>query len=60
MDKTLLSVEETASLLKTSKRAIYMRIHRKEFSHDSFPRLGRRVLFIKENLMNFLLKERLA
>lgn len=56
MEKTFLSVNETASLLKTTKKSIYAKIHRKEFPANTIKRFGRRILFVKEELLKFILK----
>lgn len=55
MEKTFLSVDETASLLKTTRQSIYSKIHRKEFPENVIKRLGRRILFVKEELLSFIL-----
>ncbi len=55
MEKPFLSVDETAKLLRTTKKSIYAKIHRKEFPKNTFRRFGRRVLFVKEELLKFVL-----
>ena len=56
MDKTFITADDVAKILNCSRGAIYQRIHRKDFPDNTFVRFGkRRILFIKEELMNFIL-----
>lgn len=60
---TLLTVEETAEILKTTKKVIYSYVcktgsqggnKRKRFPESIYIRLGRRVLFNKEKLNEWI------
>jgi excisionase family DNA binding protein len=52
----LLTVEETAALLRTSRQAIYMLVNRQEIG--GVIRLGRRVLFSRRGLLDWLEQKR--
>ena len=49
---TLLTVDEAADLLRTSRRAIYMMIERHQL--PGVTRIGRRVLFRSADLLDWL------
>ena len=49
---TLLTVDEAADLLRTSRRAIYMMLERRQL--PGVTRIGRRVLFRSADLLDWL------
>lgn len=60
----LLSVEETAQILKSTPKSLYLYLcnsgknggmKRKRFPSNLYIRMGRKVLFIKPKLMNWLM-----
>ena len=53
---TLLTVDEAADLLRTSRRAIYMMLERRQL--PGVTRIGRRVLFRSDDLLNWLDQKR--
>ena len=53
---TLLTVDEAADLLRTSRRAIYMMLERRQL--PGVTRIGRRVLFRSADLLNWLDQKR--
>lgn len=53
---TLLTVDEAADLLRTSRRAIYMMLERRQL--PGVTRIGRRVLFRSADLLNWLDRKR--
>lgn len=53
---TLLTVDEAADLLRTSRRAIYMMLERRQL--PGVTRIGRRVLFRSTDLLNWLDQKR--
>ena len=52
----LLTVDETAELLRTSRRAIYMMLERHQL--PGVTRIGRRVLFRSADLLDWLDQKR--
>jgi excisionase family DNA binding protein len=52
----LLTVDETAELLRTSRRAIYMMLERRQL--PGVTRIGRRVLFRSADLLDWLDQKR--
>ena len=52
----LLTVDETAELLRTSRRAIYMMLERHQL--PGVTRIGRRVLFRSADLLDWLHQKR--
>jgi excisionase family DNA binding protein len=53
---TLLTVDEAADLLRTSRRAIYMMLERRQL--PGVTRIGRRVLFRSADLLAWLDQKR--
>jgi excisionase family DNA binding protein len=53
---TLLTVDEAADLLRTSRRAIYMMLERRQL--PGVTRIGRRVLFRSADLLNWMDRKR--
>ena len=53
---TLLTVDEAAELLRTSRRAIYMMLERHQL--PGVTRIGRRVLFRSADLLDWLDQKR--
>jgi len=51
-----LTVEETASLLRTSRGAIYVMVARSQL--PGVCRVGRRLLFVRADLLEWLLQKR--
>ncbi len=49
----LLSISETARYLRISTSTLYRWVHKKQIQHV---KIGSRVLFLKENLLEFLEK----
>jgi len=54
---TLLTVDEAADLLRTSRRASYMMLERHQL--PGVTRIGRRVLFRSADLLNWLDQKRI-
>jgi excisionase family DNA binding protein len=52
----LLTVRETAELLRTTRRAVYVMIERRQL--PGLTRIGRRVLFRADDLLNWLDQKR--
>ena len=52
----LITVDEAADLLRTSRRAIYMMLERRQL--PGVTRIGRRVLFHSADLLNWLDQKR--
>ena len=52
----LLTVDEAADLLRTTRRAIYMMLERQQL--PGVPPIGRRVLFRSADLLNWLDQKR--
>jgi excisionase family DNA binding protein len=52
----LITVDEAADLLRTSRRAIYMMLERRQL--PGVTRIGRRVLFRSADLLNWLDQKR--
>jgi excisionase family DNA binding protein len=55
-DLVLLTVEETAALLRTTRRAIYAMVERHQL--PGVTRIGRRVLFRNADLLDWLDQKR--
>ncbi len=53
---TLLSADEVATLLRTSRTAVYMMAYRNQL--PGLTRLGRRILFRQDDLLNWLDRSR--
>lgn len=53
MDKKLITVAELANILKITPEAIYMKLQRFVFPKDTYFRLGRRIYFREEKLINW-------
>lgn len=52
----LLTVDETADLLRTTRRAIYVMVERRQL--PGLTRIGRRVLFRRDDLLHWLDQKR--
>ena len=52
-DLVLLSVKETAEILKVKEGTIYSWIHYKQLPTDIYRKLGRNVVFIKSELFKW-------
>jgi len=51
----LLDIEEMASMLKSTKKSIYTWLSRKKFPKDIYIKIGRRPMFIKPRVVEWLL-----
>ena len=54
MKSNLLEVSDVAKLFKTSMDNIYIKIHRGIFPKETYFKLGRRIYFNEEKLINWL------
>lgn len=51
----LLDIEEMAGMLKSTKKSIYTWLSRKKFPKDIYIKIGRRPMFIKPRVIEWLL-----
>jgi excisionase family DNA binding protein len=63
MEQTILTIDETAALLRVSKRSIYEYVSqrgRERMKRNPFPclRIGDRVLFVREDVLTWIHKQK--
>jgi predicted DNA-binding transcriptional regulator AlpA len=63
MEQTILTIDETATLLRVSKRSIYEYVSvrgRERMKRNPFPclRIGDRVLFVREDILTWINRQK--